>query len=317
MARPDSSHHWGHRGVATAFLVVLTLGSVACGGGDEAANDQAEIDRELALALTQAEADVELRDASAEAVEREAELKAREDALQERELELAAQQARTREEELRQREAVVRERERALAAEAAARATPAPVVAAAVAPEPEPEPEMVTLTVPSGSTFRATLDEELSTGTNRVGDSFTIRLKDPVVSGRTIIAPAGTVVYGTVTGIRKDDEGTFIDLEFNEILLDGKYYPIRASVESAEVGSRSNQGTGDRAAKIGGGAAVGAILGRVFGGGSKSTVIGAVVGAAAGTGVMLATDGRDAVMEAGSELTIRLEEPLEVEVERN
>lgn len=56
---------------------------------------------------------------------------------------------------------------------------------------------------------------------------------------------------------------------------------------SGEASDRNGDGVELRALEVGGGAAAGAVLGRLIGGGPKGTLIGAVVGAAAGTALTL------------------------------
>jgi hypothetical protein len=65
------------------------------------------------------------------------------------------------------------------------------------------------------------------------------------------------------------------------------------------------------AAKIGIGAAAGAVLGEVIGGDAAK---GAVIGGAAGTGVVLATKGKQVELAAGAELPVSLAAPLAVTI---
>jgi len=62
------------------------------------------------------------------------------------------------------------------------------------------------------------------------------------------------------------------------------------------------------ATRIGAAAAVGAILGGIFGGG-KGALIGVLVG---GGGTMAATEGADVTLPPGTILRIRLDQPLEI-----
>jgi hypothetical protein len=66
-------------------------------------------------------------------------------------------------------------------------------------------------------------------------------------------------------------------------------------------------GAGD-IAKVGGGAAAGAILGRVLGGSTKGAVIGGVIGGAVGTQRAVETKDRDVVLPAGTSVTLVLDE---------
>jgi hypothetical protein len=58
--------------------------------------------------------------------------------------------------------------------------------------------------------------------------------------------------------------------------------------------------------KVGGGTAIGAVLGRVLGGNSKGAVIGGAVGAAGGTAVAIQTASRDVIVPVGTTVTIDL-----------
>lgn len=276
----------------TALFAVLSLGAAACGGDAEPVEDQEEtIDREMDMALEDRTAEPELRD------EPQAEAPARQE---------------TRPPPAPRRQTPP--------PPAAAEPDPTPAAEEPVArPTPPPEPEPVTLTAAAGTTFRVELTEELSTKTNRVGDPFTVRLLDPITDGRVVVAPAETIVRGKVTALQKSGgagEPAVIKIDFQDIFVGGEYFPVRATVVEANPETRSRSGTGEKAAKIGGGAVAGAILGRVVGGNAKGAVIGAAVGAAAGTAITLATEDKDAVLPAGSQLTLALDQPLVVTIYR-
>jgi hypothetical protein len=70
---------------------------------------------------------------------------------------------------------------------------------------------------------------------------------------------------------------------------------------------------GEDAKKIGIGAGAGAIVGGIIGGG-KGAAIGAGVGGGAGTGAVLATKGKEVALPAGSRVTVRLEESVQVRI---
>ena len=65
--------------------------------------------------------------------------------------------------------------------------------------------------------------------------------------------------------------------------------------------------------KIGGGAAGGAIVGGILGGGDGAAK-GAAIGGAAGTGVVLATRGKEIRLGPGTPVSVRLAAPLTVRV---
>ncbi len=67
------------------------------------------------------------------------------------------------------------------------------------------------------------------------------------------------------------------------------------------------------AATIGGGAVGGAIIGGILGGGDGAAK-GAAIGGAGGTGVVLATRGKEVRLAAGTPISVRLTAPLTVRV---
>jgi hypothetical protein len=94
-------------------------------------------------------------------------------------------------------------------------------------------------------------------------------------------------------------------------LADGTRLPI-----STETIYREGDAPGrESAAKIGGSAIGGAILVGILGG-AKGAAIGGSIGAGAGTAAVVAGDRNHATLSAGSPLTVRLEEPVIVTVER-
>jgi hypothetical protein len=70
--------------------------------------------------------------------------------------------------------------------------------------------------------------------------------------------------------------------------------------------------TGEEAAKVGVGAAGGAVVGRVLGGNTRGAVIGGVVGAAGGAVVASQTAAKDVVVKARTPLAFVLTAPMTV-----
>jgi uncharacterized protein YcfJ len=65
--------------------------------------------------------------------------------------------------------------------------------------------------------------------------------------------------------------------------------------------------------KVAAGAAIGAVLGQIFGHKTKSTVIGAAAGGAAGAVVASRNANYDGCVPSGGRITIRLTEPLTIQ----
>ncbi len=207
----------------------------------------------------------------------------------------------------------------------AARPTPPPPPSEQVAgPEPPsaeaegPGVRVEGRSIAGGTTFDVTLNQELSTRTSQVGDLYSATLVQPLTDGRLVIVPAGATVLGQVTVVQKSGgqgQQAVLNLSIHEVSFDGETYPLQASIVEANPETRSRSSTGEKAAKIGGAAVAGAILGRIIGGNATGTIIGTAVGGAAGTAIVLGTEDVDAVLPRGSRMTLRLDAPLEIQVE--
>lgn len=207
----------------------------------------------------------------------------------------------------------------------AARPTPPPPPSEQVAgPEPPsaeaegPGVRVEGRSIAGGTTFDVTLNQELSTRTSQVGDLYSATLVHPLTDGRLVIVPAGATVLGQVTVVQKSGgqgQQAVLNLSINEVSFDGETYPLQASIVEANPETRSRSSTGAKAAKIGGAAVAGAILGGIIGGNATGAIIGTAVGGAAGTAVVLGTEDVDAVLPRGSRMTLRLDAPLEIQVE--
>src|SRR5690606_19462301 len=107
----------------------------------------------------------------------------------------------------------------------------------------------------------------------------------------------------------------YMSIAFTSIVSEGRTYSISGSATNPPVRLVNRDSRAEQAAKVGGGAAVGAIIGRVLGRDTRATIAGAAVGAAAGTAVAIGTAEVDAVVDAGSSVTVRLDRSITVERE--
>ena len=97
-------------------------------------------------------------------------------------------------------------------------------------------------------------------------------------------------------------------LDLRSVTMNGRRYDLAAAGGGKSTGS-AGLGANKRTAKfVGGGAAVGAVLGAIFGGG-KGAAIGALAGGAAGTGAQVLT-GKKKGIPAETQLTYKLAQPL-------
>lgn len=189
-----------------------------------------------------------------------------------------------------------------------AQPAPEPAITPPSAP-PAPQPHVVTL--PTGTVLSIRLGETLSTDHNYTGDTFRATLLAPVIMDGFIIADKGSKVLGRVVNAQSAGHmanAAGLSLALTEInTTDGQRVHVQTSLYERRGSSNAGQDT----AKIAGGAALGAIIGAVAGGG-KGAAIGAGAGGVAGTGAVLLTHGKPAVVESETQLTFRLASPVTI-----
>ena len=156
-------------------------------------------------------------------------------------------------------------------------------------------------TIPAGTHISVRMGQELSSGTAKVGDRFDATLaRDLVVGGKTI-AKAGSPARGKVTLAKSSGRlhaPGQLSVRLTSIQAEGKTIPISTGSYHLEGKSHAKS----NATKIGGGAALGALIGGIAGGG-KGAAIGAGAGGAAGTGVAAATGKEEAIILAEKALS--------------
>ena len=179
----------------------------------------------------------------------------------------------------------------------------------------------VSFTVPAGTHLDLTINDELSSRNNKPGDTFSAKVATDVrdASG-TIVIEEGSTVNGSVVAVKpapnRRTPGT-LTIALSTVELNGKTFPIRATVDSVQREYRKQPISGKDAAKVGIGAAAGAVIGQVISKNTKGTVIGAVVGGMAGAGVAAETKDVDIVIPDGSHILVTVTEPMKVAIDRD
>lgn len=168
-----------------------------------------------------------------------------------------------------------------------------------------------TVTIQAGTSLMVRMAETVSTMTKAVGDSFRGTLDRPIILNDFIIADKGSKVTGKIVSAQKGGHlsgSSDLSLEVTEIhTTDGQ----TVHVETSPWEKKGESNTGGNIAKIGGGAALGAIIGAIAGGG-KGAAIGAGAGGAAGTGVAAATGGKPTVVPVETLIAFRLNTPVTI-----
>ncbi len=149
---------------------------------------------------------------------------------------------------------------------------------------------------PAGTKFTVRVSNELSSGKNNAGDTWEGVLSHDVVVNGKVVARAGAPVRGKITSAKSSGRLKAPgQLAVRLTSVDGK------AVSTGSLYRKGKSHTKSNVTKIGGGAAAGALIGGLAGGG-KGAAIGTLAGAGAGTGVAAATGKQEAVIPAESTL---------------
>ena len=154
----------------------------------------------------------------------------------------------------------------------------------------------VNVKIPAGTSVQVRIDENLSSETANVGQIFHGSLAAKVVANGRTLFPRGAIVTGEVVNVERSGRLSRpgeLELGLRTIRTGGRTYPV--SVQTLLIKGDSH--TKSNVTKIGGGTAMGALIGAIAGGG-KGAAIGAGVGAAAGTGVAAGTGKKPAEVQS-------------------
>ena len=204
-----------------------------------------------------------------------------------------------------------------LVVDASAQTRRKPVIRKAAGKRAAPAPRLYS--VAAGKRIRVRMNEELSSKTAKVGDRFTVTVREPVYStSGAVVIPEGSELVGKVDAVTKaanKGKPGALDVSFVQVVLpNGTKRVINGSLTelNADDAKSASEGTarGDRMKHrkviwYGGGAAGGAILGAAVGGG-KGALIGGLLGAGGGFLGERFTKGEEAKVESGTEFSVYL-----------
>jgi hypothetical protein len=188
---------------------------------------------------------------------------------------------------------------------------PTPVPAPAPPPAP-PKPTVKDVTLPGGTVVPVRITETLDSQTASPNDAFHGVLASDLGIQGVIAIPHGTSVMGRVVDTREAAHfqgSALLSIELTELQLHGQTIAMVTDSFRKEGAGRGK----DTAVKVGGGAALGAIIGGIAGGG-QGAAIGSVAGGAAGTGVNAATRGKQVVIPTETLINFQLQSPITVRV---
>lgn len=190
--------------------------------------------------------------------------------------------------------------------------TPAPALApshsssASAASSVEPQ----RVTIPAGTPLLVRMIDSIDSSKNHIGDKFHASLENDLIVDNVVAARRGTDVYGRLAEAKEAGHmsgSADLKLELTDIAIDHRSYPVVTGEYEAKGKGRG----ANTAKKVGGGAAVGAIIGAIAGGG-KGAAIGAGVGGGAGAAVNVMTRGQQVRVPSETLLEFRLTQPVSV-----
>jgi len=173
-------------------------------------------------------------------------------------------------------------------------------------------PKTVDVTLPAGTTFTVALNHALSSENNSPGDPVRARVVGDIHRDGNLVVRDGAEARGQVSvaeGSGRVKGRARLAVKLTSIAtVDG----VKDVESTMLAGVLVAPGTKKRdAATIAGGTAAGAVLGEIIG---DKPGLGAVIGGTAGTGVVLATKGKEVNLPAGARLKFKTQSPLEAEV---
>lgn len=184
----------------------------------------------------------------------------------------------------------------------------APPPPAAPAPPPLPKPVVKQVTLPEGTVIPIRVTETLDTKTAQPNDVFHGSLAGDLGTEGVIAVPHGSAVMGRIVDAKEAAHfkgAALLSLELTELTARGQKITLVTEAYTKQAAARGK----NTAEKAGGGAAFGAIIGALAGGG-KGAAIGGLAGGAAGTGVNAATRGQQVVIPTETVINFRLQSPV-------
>ncbi|WP_158748934.1 BON domain-containing protein [Acidobacterium sp. S8] len=191
---------------------------------------------------------------------------------------------------------------------------PAPVQQAAPVPPPPPppppQPVAKTVTIPAGTIIPVRITDALSSKDAQANQTFHASLAGDLVADGMVAVSHGANIVGRIVDAKDAAHfkgSSLLSIELTQIDTQSRQIPVVTEPYSREGNARGK----NTAVKTGGGAALGAIIGALAGGG-KGAAIGAVAGGGAGAGVNAVTRGQQVEIQPETLINFKLQSPITV-----
>ena len=160
------------------------------------------------------------------------------------------------------------------------------------------------MTVPAGSDLTIRTNENIDSRDATDSRSYAAQVdRDVLDNSGNVVIPRGSEARLVVRRVGNSE----LALDLQSLRVSGQSYNIDSeAISRGREGIGKNRRTGEY---VGGGAALGAIIGAIAGGG-KGAAIGAIAGGGAGAGAQVLTRGDHVSVPAEATLNFRLESPL-------
>ena len=168
--------------------------------------------------------------------------------------------------------------------------------------------------VPAGTEVSVRTNETIESLTATEGRTYSATVaRDIVDNNGTVLIPRGSDAQLVIRNVSQGGtvSGPELTLDVQSVTVGGRRYLV--STQDVQQGSQEGIGKNRRTAEmVGGGAALGTLLGAIAGGG-KGAVIGAIAGAAAGGAVQVLTKGKQISVPSETLLTFRLDQAVRLQ----
>lgn len=166
-------------------------------------------------------------------------------------------------------------------------------------------------TIPKGTKIIVRMDNEINSKVSSVNDTFTVTTAAPVVNRGVEVLPAGLVIEGRITRVKRASAGRKpgnFELVFETLFLPegGGKRQINAVLIKEK---KDNSSRAANVLTVAGATGIGGLIGS-FIEKSKGALIGAGVGLGVGAGIVLLQKGDEVRIKANDEFSIQLQKDL-------
>lgn len=165
--------------------------------------------------------------------------------------------------------------------------------------------------LPAGTTVTVRTNEAIDASTAQAGKTYSAQVASDIIQpDGSLLVPQGSPAQMQIINVEQGGvlQSGQVELGLKSLTVNGRTYLVTSPMQTAS----SNRGLGANrrtAEFVGGGAALGTLIGAVAGGGTGA-LIGALAGAGGGAAVQVLTKGSKVKVPAESVLTYRLDRPI-------